>query len=49
MAVGDGKLKFGISEYALITGLNCGPYLEKKMPKNTRLVNNTSTTTTTTV
>ena len=34
-----GKLvKFGLGEYALITGLNCGPYPEEKVPDNTRLV-----------
>ena len=39
VAVGGGKpLKFGISEYALITRLNCGPYLKEKVPKNIRLV-----------
>ena len=31
-------MKFGLGEYALITGLNCGPYPEEKVPDNTRLV-----------
>ena len=31
-------MKFGIGEYALITGLNFGPYPEEKVPHNTKLV-----------
>ena len=38
VVVGGGKLKFGIGEYALITGLNYGPYPEENVSKNTRLV-----------
>ena len=38
MAVGGGKLKFGIGEFALITGLKSGRYPEKNVPKNPRLI-----------
>ena len=36
--VGGKYLKFGIGEFALITGLNFGAYLDKEVPHSTRLV-----------